>query len=183
MRNTKSVAFPHFTHTYTDAYIQSCTHSSRKTKAAQSCFSPGLRDGWREKGKREREKKKRERASSCWWGSDRAAPAPHRRITLERTHHLCSFVELSHFNPPAEPIGNRLYTLSTRHGAPRPSPPHPTQRHPTAALPPSAFPPLCCCRLASGTNTLTKATPTTGLPHVCQEHQVGRREEKGGFTL
>lgn len=23
------------------------------------------------------------------------------------------------------------------------------------------------------TNTFTKATPTTGLPHVCQEHQVG----------
>lgn len=51
-------------------------------------------------------KKKRKKAGTAAvvGGLDRAAPAPHRQITLERTHHLCSFVELSHFNPPAGPI-------------------------------------------------------------------------------
>lgn len=105
-------------------------------------------------------------------GVDRAAPAPHRRITLERTHHLCSFVELSHFNPRPGPFGNQLHT-----------PPPNTEPHSRApghaALQLSALPPLCCCSLVSGTHsqthTFTKATPTTGLPHVCQDHQVGWR--------
>lgn len=60
------------------------------------------------------ERKKKRKKEGEWEqllvGVDRAAPAPHRRITLERTHHLCSFVELSHFNPQPGSFGNQLYT-------------------------------------------------------------------------
>lgn len=99
-----------------------------------------------------KDKGKRSRASLwlCFWekqkegeqqqllvggGWTEPAPAPHRRITLERTLHLCSFVELSHFNPRPSPLGTNFN-------------PHPTRLvlHPGhSALPPSAFPPLCCC--------------------------------------
>lgn len=102
-----------------------------------------------------KDKGKRSRASLClcFWekqkegeqqqllvgggGWTEPAPAPHRRITLERTLHLCSFVELSHFNPRPSPLGTNFNPH-----------PHPTRLilHPGhSALPPSAFPPLCCC--------------------------------------
>lgn len=105
MRNTQSVAFPRFTHTYTDTCIQSCTHDSQRQRQ-HSRVSLCLWDG--------------EKELQLPVGVDRAAAAPHRRITLERTHHLCSFVELSHFNPWPGPFGNQLCTPTTRHRAPPP---------------------------------------------------------------
>lgn len=137
MRNTKLVAFPHCIHMHNHTCIQSHTHSSQRQRQ-HSCVSLCLWDveeeneSWREQ---------------LLGGVDGAAPC--RRITLERTHHLCSFVELSHFNlaPPVH-----------------------------STLPLSPLPPLCCCSLVSGTHskthTFTKTTPTISLPHVCQEHQV-----------
>lgn len=68
----------------------------------------------------ERKKKRNKEREQLRVGVDRAAPAPHRRITLERTHHLCSFVELSHFNPQPGSFGNQLYTPSTQRRASHP---------------------------------------------------------------
>lgn len=164
----------HMFHSHVHRHMHPELHTLQsKTKAAWLCFSVAL--GWRER-KRER---KREQLPV---GADGAAPAPHRRITLERTHHLCSFVELSHFNPRLGPFGNQLTPL------------HPTQS-PTAEPPspsPSPIIQACSCQhfhlctvlvwcqvpthnthTQTHTLTHTKATPTTGLPHVCQEHQVG----------
>lgn len=72
------------------------------TKAAHLCFS--VASGWTER------KRERKQEQLPWGGGNRAALAPHRQITLERTHHLCLFVELSHFNPPAGPIWELTYT-------------------------------------------------------------------------
>lgn len=58
---------------------------------------------------RERTKKRERVATGGGGGWTMDGAAPHRRTALERTHHLCSFVELSHFNPPAKPFGNQLY--------------------------------------------------------------------------
>lgn len=103
---------------------------------------------------------------------DSAAPAPHRRITLERTHHLCSFVELSHFNPRLGPFGNQLH------------------KPPPNAVPHSRAPPtplqscscqhfhLCAAVVWCQVHTHThfhQSYSTTGLPHVCRDHQVGWR--------
>lgn len=149
MRKTKSVAFPRL------ARIHASKAARAKTKAVQSCFS--LCEGW----------------SSCWWmgevglgGStgreDGAAPASHRRISLERTHHLCTFVELSLFNPPTEPFGNQLCI-----------PPPDTDPH----LPPpslsvmSALPPLCCC---SPVSDFHQSHPThLWNPHPPVEAKMG----------
>lgn len=121
MRNTKSVAFHTcFTHTYTDTCIQSCTHSSQRQRQ-HSCVSLWLWDG-------EKEKEKERGREQLLVGVDRAAPAPHRPITLERTHHLCSFVELSHFNPWPGPFGNQLHT-------PPPRAPQPHSRAPQSFSP------------------------------------------------
>lgn len=92
------------TDTYSNTCIQSCTHGSQRQRQ-HSRVSLWLWDGEKENEK-ERERK---RKSSCWLGVDRATPVPHRQITLERTHHLCSFVELSHFNPWPGPFGNQLH--------------------------------------------------------------------------
>lgn len=58
----------------------------------------------------DRKKKRKKAGTAAVGGGNRAALAPHRQITLERTHHLCLFVELSHFNPPAGPIWELTYT-------------------------------------------------------------------------
>ena len=162
MRNTKSVAFPHFTHMYTSR----AAHIAAKDKGSAVVY---LCDG-----ERERERKEREQPLV---GVDGAAPAAHRRITLERTHHLCWFVELSHFNPGPSPLGTDftpLHPTQSPNGAPRPLSPPPWSFSAAAVSISTSV------LLQSGvrytlTNTFTKATPALGLPHVCQEHQVGWR--------
>lgn len=103
MRNTKSVAFPHVSLTRTLTHASRVAHIAVKDKGGTVVFLCGS-------GMERKKKRKKEGESSCWWGLARAAPAPHRQITLERTHHLCSFVELSHFNPRTGPFGNQLHT-------------------------------------------------------------------------
>lgn len=66
----------------------------------------------KEKDRKERDRERERARDQLLVGVDRASSAPHRRITLERTHHLCSFVELSHFNPWAH-FGNQLCTPFT----------------------------------------------------------------------
>lgn len=66
------------------------------------------------------------------WGWTEPAPVPHRRITLERTHHLCSFVELSHFNPRPGLLGTNF--------TPNPPPTHThTAPSPTVEPPPQSI--------------------------------------------
>lgn len=84
-----------------DTCVQSCTFSSR-TQKQHTCVSLWLRDG--------QKKREKESTNSCCWGGgwQSCSRAPHRQITLERTHRSCSFVELSHFNPWLGPFGNWL---------------------------------------------------------------------------
>lgn len=92
------VCFFLFCFSVTRVHLELHTWQS-ETKAAQSSISDG-----------EKEQKKEKEwllVEGGGWTMDGAAP--HRRTALERTHHLCSFVELSHFNPPAKPFGNQLY--------------------------------------------------------------------------
>lgn len=110
-------------------------HTSQlQTKAAQWCFSvPQKR---RDRGGR--------KASSCW-GGEQSRSSQNRRTTLERTHHLCSFVELSLFNPQLGLLGNQLYTplhpkLPPLHGW---VPPPSCTNYWALSL--SALPPLCFC--------------------------------------
>lgn len=116
MRNTKSVAFTHVSLTRTQTHASRVAHIAVKDKGSTVVFLSG--SGMERKKKRKKEGEREQ----LLVGVDRAAPAPHRRITLERTHHLCSFVELSHFNPWPGPFGNQLHT---QHRAPQQSPPPP----------------------------------------------------------
>lgn len=85
---------------------------------------------------------------------------PHRRISLEGTHHLCTFVELSHFNPPPQP--------SSPFGNPHRTPPHTHTNTPHSVM--SALPPLCCCSPVSGFH---QSHPDNCLTSV-RNQQVGR---------
>lgn len=152
------------------------THTSRVAHIAvgrqrrHSRVSLRLGDGER----KEREK----RESSCWWGLDRAAPAPHRRITLERTHHLCSFVELSHFNPRPSPLGTDFTPFSTRHGAPWPShPPTPPKRSAAVSISTSVL-------LSSGVRYkhFNQSHPNN-WPASCLSRTPGGVERKKGVLL
>lgn len=160
--------FQHFSLGHIQQHMHPELHTwQSKTKTAQLCFSVAL--GWRErKWERKREKEQ------LLVGVDRAAPVPHRQMILERTHHLCSFVELSHFNPQPGLFGNQLH-----------NPPPSTEPQSRSPAPPAIQPCSCqhfhlCaaevwCQVYPHKHTFTKATPTTGLPHVCQEQQVGWR--------
>ena len=163
---------------YTNTCVQSCTLSSQRQRQ-HGCVSLWLWDGEKERG------------SSCWWfrgwGGRWTEPLQrHTDRSLWKERITCASLLSCHILiPRLGPFGNQLTPL------------HPAQS-PTAEPPPpghsglqlSALPPLYCSSLVSGTHsqthththTFTKATPTTGLPHVCQEHQVGWRED-GGLTL
>lgn len=160
MRNTKSVAFPHVSLTRTPTHASRVAHIAVKDKGSTVVFLFG--PGMERKKTSERKKRGREQLLV---GVDRAAPAPHRQITLERTHHLCSFVELSHFNPRPGPFGNRLHTPPPNAEPHSRAPPSqhtdththkpPSPKH--SALQLSALPPLCCCSLVSGTRSHTRS--------------------------
>lgn len=107
MRNTKSVAFPHVSLARTPTHASRVAHIAVKDKGSTVVFLSV--SGMERERERDREREQQQLVVVVV-GVDRAAPAPHRRITLERTHHLCSFVELSHFNPRPGPFGNQLYT-------------------------------------------------------------------------
>lgn len=103
MRNTKSVAFPHVSLTRSLTHASRVAHIAVKDKGSTVVFLCGS-------GMERKKKRKNRGREQLLVGVDRAAPAPHRQITLERTHHLCSFVELSHFNPRPGTFGNQLHT-------------------------------------------------------------------------
>ena len=191
MRNSKSVAFSTcFTHTRTPyTCIQSCTHSSQ-TQRQHSCVSLWLWDG--EKGKEKERKKERERErgreSSCWWGWTEPLQR-HTDRSLWKERITCARLLSCHILIPGRAHLGTNFTPLYPTQSPTAEPPQPPPSH--SALQLSALPPLCCCSLVSGTHSqthththtlththahiFTKATPTTGLPHVCQEHQVGWR--------
>lgn len=161
MRNTNSVAFPQFAHTFTDTYIQSCAHSSQRQRQ-HSCVFLWLGDGARER-----------ESDQLLVGEDGAAAVPHRRITLERTHHLCSFVELSHFNPQPSPLGTDFTNPPQPHS---PTTTHPHNAEPHSGAPHSPHVIQCCCcqhfHLCAAvvwcqvhTHKLAPTPKTTGLPH------------------
>lgn len=170
----------HMFHSHTHTCIQSCTHSRQRQRQRSHFLSLSLSLTGCDGEKRERKKRERERArDQLLVGVDRASSAPHRRITLERTHHLCSFVELSHFNPWAH-LGtdsarpSLSYFLSPTHSR---APPPPLK--PPAPAPVSNF---HLCAVACGVRYTALVyfhrrpkPPTTGLPHVYQEQQVKRK--------
>lgn len=173
----------HMFHSHVHRHMHPELHTLQsKTKAAWLCFSVAL--GWRER-KRER---KREQLPV---GADGAAPAPHRRITLERTHHLCSFVELSHFNPRLGPFGNQLTPLHPTQ-SPTAEPPLPLPLPNHSGLQLSALPPLYCSSLVSGTHSQHSHTNThththqshpNNWPASCLSRTPGGGGEDGGLTL
>lgn len=136
---------------------------------------PGMERKKMRKKEREREKEQ------LLVGVDRAAPVPHRQITLERTHHLCSFVELSHFNPWSGPFGNQLHN-------PPPSA-EPQSRAPTAPI----IQPCSCqhfhlcaakvwCQVYPGKHVLLPKPPQQ-LACLMSVKNTRWGEEDGGLTL
>lgn len=105
--------------TRTLTHASRAAHIADKDKGSTVVFLCG--SGMERKKMRQRERGREQ----LLVGVERAALVPHRQITLERTHHLCSFVELSHFNPRPGPFGNQLHNPppSTEPQSRAPTPP------------------------------------------------------------
>lgn len=160
-------------HMYTDTCIQSCTLSSQRQRQ-HSCVSLWLWDGEKAKEK--------ERGSSCWWEwTEQLQRHTDRSLWKERI--TCARLLSCHILIPGWAHLETNLRPSTQHRAPLQSPPatHPPIHPPVIQACSCQHFHLCTvlvwCQVHTHkhTHTFTKATPTTGLPHVCQERQVGWR--------
>lgn len=127
-----------------------------------------------------KKKRKKEGESSCWWGWRTEPLQRHTDGSLWKERITCARLLSCHILIPGRAhLGTNFTPL------------HPTQS-PTAE--PPVMQPCSCqhihlcaavvwCQVHTHkhTHTFTKATPTTGLPHVCRDHQVGWRGR--GLTL